>query len=195
MKLWEKQLPELSVDAWIMKDIVPEGSNWNTIICNPAVTNRYVCTHIDGKGPTSRPRRFPLSVSHKDLTSDILTNCEIEKGERVLYIVCEIPDPEYLEPVGRSIEETKAADKKVVKKEPVTKNTKAKNPPAKDKVPDSAHFKAPFRPATRKTRANGLDEDVVETENVKLEGIKEEGLEVKEESSSESESNGSEAEV
>ena len=151
--------------------------------------NRYLYTYIDDdKDSTSRPRRFSLSISHKNLISDILKNYVIEKDERILIIVYKISNPNYLEPIKSSIEKTKAIDKKIIKKESVVKNIKVKNQPTKDKAPGSAPFKVSFRSSTRKTRIINLDKDVIKTNSIKLEKVKKKGLKIKEKQFSEGKS-------
>ncbi|KAF6238710.1 hypothetical protein HO173_003216 [Letharia columbiana] len=169
LRLVDKNLPGLDIEQWIKEDMVPEGETWNAIIYDPRVTRRR------------------QSVLNSDFTRDILQACKEEKGERTLFIVCEIPDPDYLQAVESPIKEDKATRKKAAKKEPESKKDKTK----KESKPTPAEFKAPLRPSTRATKKDpgeDLQGDVVETGSLKLEGIKEEGLEVKEEGSGETES-------
>ena len=135
---------------WIQNDIVEEGQNWDIIINDPRVTSHWLAPKIDGKGPSSTPRHFANNVLKKEFTSDILKNCPIVGSERQLIIVCMIPDPEYLRP-DTPLEESKAAGKKAIKKEPESKKAKGK--------PASPDFQAPYRPNTRGERASMDDED------------------------------------
>ncbi|KAF6238648.1 hypothetical protein HO173_003154 [Letharia columbiana] len=138
LKLWDKRLPADGIDQWIKEDILPEGHRWDDIIYDPRVTHHWICSTIDGKGPLSTPRRFANSVYNSSFVSDLLQACREEKGERVLIIVCEIPDPKH----GQV--EDSPAKPKAGKDEPESKKGKgkgkAKSEPTKEDKPAQSSY-------------------------------------------------------
>ena len=151
MKVLHQRLPpaqtaKMRIVQWLDQKIIPEGPNWDNMITkNPEVTDIWIGTATEkAVGSISLVKRFPNSVIEKSRTvGEILEACNPNsQGEKVLYIVCDLPNNEYV-PADEPETPVKQVKKAAPKASRKVKETRKEQPPSQEKKPDRPEFRMP----------------------------------------------------